>query len=168
MQANQIHFRRWAGLIVAVAVFCVWLPVEVIGAHGESAVTTSVSAGTSRKMLVAPCASSVALGRANLTVSPLSLNPTSCVGKYQLKVTPYVFKTEEGTLTFSLPEAFTQKLAAGNAVEFSGKATNEGNGKTKSVKGKVTPTNSERGAVTFSVSTEKGLMVFNTSYQLEP
>ena len=133
-----------------------------------SAIPVRAQIPPSRRMFVEPSSSSVALGRANLVVTPLCVNATSYAGKYQLKVTPYFFKSEKGTLILAAPEVSTEKLAAGNPVEFTGKATNTGNGKVKAITGKITPANKDCGAVTFSVSTDNGLMVFNTSYHFEP
>ena len=119
-------------------------------------------------MFVNASSTTVALGKAGLTVSPLSRKEKLYVGNYQLKVTPYFFKSEKGQLVLGSGEDLFGKLAAGTAVTFTGKATSLKDGKVKVVNGKATPTTNERGAVSFSVITENGPMAFNTTYRLGP
>jgi hypothetical protein len=118
------------------------------------------------KMIVQPSATKVAaLAKANLTVSPLEHQEKAYVGSYQLKVTPFTFKSESGKLFLNAPEETVRQIKKGQPVAFTGKATNAA-GEVKIVRGKTTPETNEHGAVTFSVETENGSMVFNTSYQL--
>ena len=120
---------------------------------------------SARRMIVDPSSSSVALGKANLIVSPLNRAGAAYHGGYQLKVTPYFFKSEKGKLQLGAPDEVVRKLAEGVPVEFTGKATNSGDGKVKVVTGKATPASKDHGKVTFSVDTENGKMVFNTTYR---
>lgn len=119
-----------------------------------------------RRMFVDPSSTTVALGKVGLTVSPLSRKEKFYVGNYQIKVTPYFFKSEKGVLVLGNGEDLLGKLAAGTAVTFTGKATSSKDGKVKVVNGKATPTANDRGAVSFSVITENGPMAFITSYRL--
>ncbi|HEX4083973.1 MAG TPA: hypothetical protein VHY22_03600 [Chthoniobacteraceae bacterium] len=119
-----------------------------------------------RKMLVEPSASAVMLGKAALTVSPLSYKDGVYIGTYQIKVTPYFFKSQKGPLVLQTPGDLALKLSQGISVAFTGKATNDADNTIKIVKGKATPSNGERGAVTFSIVTDNGEMVFNTTYHL--
>jgi hypothetical protein len=139
----------------------VGVPAEL--AHAEAPVRSN-NKPAARRMLVDPSSSSVALGKADLVVSPLTHGGAAYLGDYQLKVTPYFFKSEKGKLQLAAPDEVVQKLEEGVPVEFTGKATNVGDGKVKVVTGKATPANKDRGKVTFSVETENGKMVFNTSY----
>lgn len=118
------------------------------------------------KMIVAPSATKVYLANANLIVSTLQHEEQAYQGSYQLKVTPFGFKSEKGTLFLNATDETVRKMSIGESVEFTGKATNDKDGLVKVVKGKTTPKDNEHGAVSFSVQTENGLMVFNTSYEL--
>jgi hypothetical protein len=112
--------------------------------------------------------SRVKLGKADLTLTPLKPKSDMYVGDYRLRVVPYFFKNEEGSLVLTAPQESYHRLAQGSAVEFNGVATNKKDGKRKIVIGKIIPLTSDRGRVTFSVATENGEMVFNTLYHFAP
>ena len=119
----------------------------------------------SRRMFIDPSSSSVSLGKVKLIVSPLvQKNETVYTGDYQLKVTPYFFKSQKGGLVLVSSGDLVSKLSQGKAVEFTGKATNIADGTGKFVRGKATPTTPDHGAVTFSILTDNGEMVFDTFY----
>jgi hypothetical protein len=79
-------------------------------------------------------------------------------------VRPYFFKSEKGTLLLGASDASVRKLQAGTAIDFSGKAVTRKDGKSHVVLGKATPSSGDQGSVTFSIITENGKMIFNTSY----
>ena len=119
----------------------------------------------SRRMFIDPSSSSVSLGKVKLIVSPLvQKNETVYTGDYQVKVTPYFFKSQKGGLVLVSSGDLVAKLSQGKAVEFTGKATNIADGTSKIVRGKATPSTPDQGAVTFSILTDNGEMVFNTFY----
>ncbi|MGB8356202.1 MAG: hypothetical protein WCD79_20055 [Chthoniobacteraceae bacterium] len=118
-------------------------------------------------MFVDPACTTVYLGKVNLTVNPLVHRGKFYLGGYAIKVMPYTFKNEQGTLKMDISDEAFQKLTEGKAVEFTGKATNEKNGKQKVVTGKTAPSGNGCGVATFTIVTDHGLMVFNTPYHLE-
>ena len=122
----------------------------------------------SRRLFIDPSSTSVKLGKATLILTPLAPQANTYVGDYRLKVVPYFFKSEKGRLFLAAPQDSYRRLVEGMAVEFTGVATNQKDGKTKMVTGKITPSNNDRGRVTFSVATENGKMLFNTSYHFAP
>ena len=124
--------------------------------------------GQNSRMFVAPSSTTVALGKVGLSVSPLARKEKYYVGDYQIKVTPYFFKSEKGVLVLGNGEDLLGRLAAGSAVTFTGKATSSKDGKVKVVNGRATPTDDNQGAVSFSVITDNGPMAFDTSYRLGP
>ena len=89
------------------------------------------------------------------------------MGDYQLKVRPYFFKSEKGTLVLAASDDSVRKLQAGTAIDFTGKAVTRKDGKIHVVLGKATSSSGDRGSVTFSIITENGKIVFNTSYHFE-
>ena len=117
-------------------------------------------------MFVDPSSTKVSLGKVNLIVNPLTHKGKFYLGVYQIKVTPYFFKNEKGTLEMVASDDSIHKLAEGIAMEFTGKATNDKDGTQKAITGKATPTTKDHGTATFSIATDNGLMVFNTSYRL--
>lgn len=126
--------------------------------------TASPAELAARRMFVDPSSSSVSLGKARLTVSPLSHKGGTYSGDYQLKVVPYFFKSQKGSLVLTTSEDLIRQLAQGETVGFTGKATNITDGTYKLVKGKATPLSEDKGVVAFSIQTDNGEMVFNTTY----
>ena len=135
------------------------------GADAQAVVSPPVNAAqASRIMFVDPSSTKVSLGKVNLIVNPLTRKGNLYVGEYEIKVTPYYFKNERGTLELVAPDDSVQKLLGGIPIKFTGKATDNKNSKPKVIIGNVTPSANDRGNVTFTIVTDNGLMVFNTSY----
>ena len=86
-----------ARLTIAVFVFQMLVVTSVVHAERPDSMAGTSSAGT-RKLFIGPSSSSVALGKASLIVSPLTHRDVNYVGDYQLKVKPYFFKSEKGSL----------------------------------------------------------------------
>ena len=129
--------------------------------------TAETSDPVARRLFIDPSSASVALGKASLIVSPLTHRDGDYAGDYQLKVRPYFFKSEKGTLLLAASNDSLRKLRAGTAIDFTGKAVTRKDGKIHFVLGKATPSSGDRGNVTFSIVTENGKMIFNTSYNFE-
>jgi hypothetical protein len=136
-------------------------------ANRPQASSPSDRAQHGRSLFIEPSSSSVAGGKAYLVVAPLFPEAESYRGDYQLKVRPYFFKSEKGVLNLAAPGDSMRKLQGGSATDFTGKVISA-NGKTRVVTGRITPSTRDRGTVTFSVITENGKMVFNTSYHFGP
>lgn len=148
-----------------VHVFLIAMSVALCSdAQTPEASTPGQTAAPGRRLYVEPSSSAVSLGKVSLTVSPLIHQGHLFTGDYGLQVVPYVFKNEKGKLELEATDETVDKIIAGTAMEFTGKATNEKNGKTKAIIGKITPSAADRGSVTFSVQTDNGLMVFNSTY----
>lgn len=117
-----------------------------------------------RRLFVEPCSASIRLGKVSLVVTPLLHRGKTCTGSYQLKVLPYFFKNEKGTLVLDASDDLVKTLMLGRPVSFVGKATNSRTGKVRKIVGKAVPSVGDTGRVTFSINTEFGPMVFNTKY----
>lgn len=129
--------------------------------------TGEISAAATRTLVIDPSATSVALGKASLIVSPLTHRDGNYVGNYRLKVRPYFFKNEQGSLLLTASDDALRKLQAGTAINFTGKAVTHEDGRTHIVLGRATPLSADRGSVTFSIITDDVKMVFSTSYHFE-
>ena len=154
-------------LTITIFVFLVLTAPSCIHA-GKSSSTGAISDPVTRKLFIDPSSTSLLLGKASLIVSPLTHRNGNYVGDYQLKVKPYFFKSETGTLLLAASDDSVRKLQAGTAIDFTGKAVTRKDGKTHVVLGTATPSSGDRGSVTFSIITENGKMVFKTSYHFEP
>jgi hypothetical protein len=153
-------------LTIAVSIFLILGVTSCL--HAERSNSTAETSDTvTRKLFIDPSSTSVPLGKAGLIVSPLTHRDGNYVGDYQLKVRPYFLKSEKGTLLLAASDDSVRKLQAGTAIDFTGKAVTRKDGKTHVVLGKATPPSGDRGSVTFSIITENGKMVFNTSYHFE-
>lgn len=153
-----------AKLTIAVFVFLILGVTSVIHAERPDSAAGTSNAGT-RKLFIDPSSTSVALrGKASLVISPLTHRDGTYVGDYQLKVRPYFFKSEKGTLRLAAPGDAVRKLQAGRAINFIGQAVTHKDGRTHIVLGRATPSSGDRGSVTFSIITDNAKIVFNTSY----
>ena len=150
-------------LAIAIFVFQMFGVTTVIHAERPDSTAETSSAGT-RKLFIGPSSASVALrGKASLIVSPLTHRDGNYVGDYQLKVKPYFFKSEKGSLLLAASDDAVRKLQAGTAINFTGQAVTHKDGRTHIVLGRATPSSRDRGSVTFSIVTDDARIVFNTS-----
>src|ERR1041384_7236221 len=151
-------------LTLAVFVFLILGVTSVIHAERPNSTAGTPDAVT-RKLFIDSSSTSVALrGKASLIVSPLTHRNGNYAGDYQLKVRPYFFKSEKGSLLLAASEDAVRKLRAGTAINFTGKAVTHKDGRTHIVLGSATPSSGDRGIVTFSIETDDATIVFNTSY----
>ena len=153
-----------ARFTIAVFVFLIFGVTSVIRAERPNS-TAGTSNADTRKLLIDPSSTSVALrGKANLIVSPLTHRDGNYVGEYQLKVRPYFFKSEKGSLRLAASDDAVRKLQVGTAFNFIGKAVTYKDGRIHTVLGRATPSSGDRGTVTFSIITDDAKIIFNTSY----
>jgi hypothetical protein len=168
-QTTFTVFQKATGIMrLTIAVFFSLIlgVASCIHAEGSNSTAETLDAVT-RKLFIDPSSTSVTLGKASLIVSPLTHRNGNYEGDYQLKVRPYFFKSEKGTLLLAAADDSVRKLQAGTAIAFTGKAVTRKDGKTHVVLGKATPSSRDGGSVTFSIITENGKMVFKTSYHFE-
>ena len=152
---------------IAISILLVLSATDCIQAESSKS-ATETSAPVTRKLFIAPSSTSVPLGKASLIVSPLNHRGGNYVGGYQLKVRPYFFKSETGTLVLSASEDAVRRLQSGRAIDFTGKALTREDGTTHVVVGRATPLSGDRGNVTFSIVMEKNAkIIFKTSYHFE-
>ena len=165
---DKLHLSQIMRLTITVLVFLILGVISCI--HAETSNSKAETSGTvTRKLFIDPSSTSVALrGKASLIVSPLTHRNGNYVGEYQLKVRPYFFKSEKGSLLLAASDDSVRKLRAGTAINFTGKAVTHKDGRIHVVLGKATPSSGDRGRVTFSIITdEDGKLIFNTSYHFE-
>ena len=137
--------------------------------HAEKSKSVgNISDPVTRKLVIDPSSTPVRLGKATLIVGPLKHRDGNYVGDYQLKVRPYFFKSETGSLILSASDDSVRRLQSGRAIDFIGKALTREDGTTHVVLGRATPLSGDRGTVTFSIVTEKNAkIIFKTLYHFE-
>lgn len=133
----------------------------------ESSSPAQKGESVSRRMYIDPSSTTVSSSKVNLIVTPLTHKGGVYRGNYQIKVVPYFFKNENGTLILEASDIAVHKLLKGNAINFTGSATAIKH-PPKPIVGKAVPSTDGRGSVRFSVATKHGPMVFDTFYHFGP
>jgi hypothetical protein len=129
---------------------------------------SSTAAPAGSTMVVEPSSASLAGGKARLTISALRRAAAKYIGDYQLKVVPYFFKNETGTLSIVVNDQTMGRLTAGLPVSFAGSAATDGAKKRRGVTVKAIPSaaGSLKGAIIMSIATENGDLLFRSAYVL--
>jgi hypothetical protein len=170
-----LRFPKWLGdnllsqimrLTIGILVFLALGATSRIHAEKPKSTAGPLNPIT-RKLVIDPSSTAVPLGKARLIVSPLLRRDGNYAGEYQLKVKPYFFKNETGTLVLEASDDAVRKLQGGGAIDFTGKALTHEDGTSHVVLGKATPSSGDRGSVTFFIVTKNGKFIFNTSYHFE-
>ena len=117
-------------------------------------------------LVIAPSSSKLAGGTAKLAAGPLNRDGSLYVGDYRIKVFPYFFKNESGRLFIKVSEVALQRMTHGLTAKFVGHARTNVSGLTRGVTAKAMPSANDHGALTFTVATDHGPLVFNTSYRI--
>jgi len=140
------------------------LPV-MVQLMGATAATLSTNGTVERVLVIDRALLRTSGAKAVLTIGPLQKSADTYAGDYQVKVSPYFFKSEKGRLAITLSAESLAKVAKGTAAEFAGTATTTGEKNPRSVYATVTPTDSDHGALKVWFLTGEKKMVFNTSYR---
>lgn len=119
-------------------------------------------------LIIAPSSSKLAGGSAKLVVGLLTRAGSTYIGDYRIKVFPYFFKNESGRLSINISEMMLRRMVGGHTTDFTGRAVTNGTGETRRVNARAMPTAKNKGALTFTVATENGPLVFHTSYRIAP
>jgi hypothetical protein len=149
---------------VTIALLTVALTLTVNSARAENPAV--------REFRIEPATTGVPLGRAKLSVEPLTRadgkgKADSFRAAYKVEVFPFTLASEEGTLTITLTAEMLGRLADGQPVEFTGQAVST-SGNNSTLRGTATPTKdaTDTGAIRVRIESRKGKLVFNTSYRL--
>lgn len=147
-------------ILLSIFLFC-------FGSQHDSRAEIPEGAGqVDSKLYIAPSSSKLAGGTAKLDAGPLSRKGAAYVGGYEIKVVPYFFKNETGRLFIQVPEAAFGHMVDGLPTSFTGRATTTRTGQTRKVTAHAMPAANDHGDLTFTVATDNGPLVFNTSYRI--
>jgi hypothetical protein len=104
--------------------------------------------------------------KAVLTVGPLCRAAGTFAGDYQVKVSPYFFKSEKGKLAIVVSAESLLKLKKGIPAEIAGTATTDGErGSPRPVYATVTPSDADHGALKVWFNSGDKKLIFDTSYR---
>ena len=134
-------------------------------AFAQTTLPAAAGAPVFTTLCIDPSCASLAGGTANLTVKPLTRQGVTYVGDYQLKVSPYFFKSEKGRISILFTDDSLHLIAQGKPVKFAGTATTNGSGKTRPINGTATPSANDRGSVKFAITTVNGALIFTSPYR---
>ena len=118
------------------------------------------------KLVIDPSSTRMSLARCELTVGTLECKADVLCGTYAIKVFPFTFKSDHGNLSLGVSNADLQKIAHGEALEFTGLAISARDAKAKPIKGRTKPDAGDHGLVSFTVTTEDGDLLFNSTYRV--
>jgi hypothetical protein len=114
--------------------------LALFAAHSSSAQAAQppkMSARIIGGFFIDPSSTSIRGGKANLIVGALRRDAGTYIGDYQLKVSPYFFMSEKGTLSMIVSDESLRKLTQGIPVSVTGQATTKKSGKTRAVNAKL-------------------------------
>ena len=160
MRGNDKSRMRW--LVFILALSC----LVASGFAGETATNALVALGTKRVLKIEPCVMKVAGGKATLTIGWLRRTNDVCRGDFRMKVVPYFFKNEKGTLAISVTDEMIAKAAQGQTVDITGTATGDGkHAVVRDITAVATPVDAEHGALKLWFMVDERKMVFETEYR---
>jgi hypothetical protein len=120
-----------------------------------------------RQLRIDPSTTKVIVGHARLSVDPLTRSGGSFGGGYRVEVSPLPIGNESGKLSVNLSDGELAKLAAGEAIDFTGEAVST-QGNNSAVRGSATPAaGGNSGTLRVHIASRKGNLVFLTAYHLE-
>ena len=133
-------------------------------AHAAPAVTNSAPAG--RILMIDPSSMPVGAGKATLTVGALQRADGIYTGDYKLKVVPWFFKNEKGTLSIAVSDKSLAEAGQGKVVTITGTATTSGKGgRTRHIDATATPADINNGTLMLSFTTVGNRkMIFEPAY----
>ena len=104
--------------------------------------------------------------KATLTIDPLVRNGESFQGDYQMKVTPFFFKSETGKLEIFVSNESLAKATNGIPVDITGTALTHGEEVKRKVNARATPRGKDSGELKVWFKVDERDMVFQTTYRL--
>jgi hypothetical protein len=147
-----------------IMVFAVVLGAVVAGVLAEDVAARSAPAD--RVLMIERSFTKVPGGKATLIIGPLRRTNDIFGGQFEMKVVPYFFKNDKGTLSIVItPECF-EKASKGLTVDITGTATTAGkNGIVRPINAVATPMDNDHGALKLWFVVDDRKMVFETKYR---
>ena len=161
-------FKPIAACLIILFVF--WAAWGLKEGIPSDASTENAGAATGRlssasQFVVAPCSTPITGGKASLVIGGLQGNAETYLGNYDLKVVPYFFMNEKGSLVMNIPNETVHKLDQGTPGIATGQAITKATGKTRKVTATLTPTTKDGGSVTFAFTGENTKLTFKSTYK---
>ena len=132
----------------------------------QAAPASTNSAPASRILMIDPSSMPVGAGKATLTIGALRRADGIYTGDYKLKVFPWFFKNEKGTLAIAVSDKSLAEAGQGKIVTITGTATTSGKGgRTRHIEATATPADINHGTLKLSFTTAGNRkMLFEPAY----
>jgi len=142
--------------------FLLFLAASWRAAQGAATATAPVA--DSRVLLLDNCVMPLPTAKATLIVGPLTRTNGVYVGDFKVKVFPYFFKSDRGSLAINVPDQTLTAIHQGKTVAITGTSTSAKNGKVRHVEIRALPKDNDQGTVClwFMVGDQK--MFFTSTY----
>src|ERR1043166_2844748 len=102
MSGKKVMFVSTLVLILVASIVC--FKFDWAGIRGTPVADFANTSGApAAQFFIAPCSTSITGGKASLVIGSLQGNAETYVGNYDLKVFPYFFMNETGSLLMPLP-----------------------------------------------------------------
>jgi hypothetical protein len=139
----------------------------ILGAFGTDVFGGNV-APADRSLMIEQSSTKVAGGKATLIIGPLRRTNDIFGGAFEMKVVPYFFKNDKGTLAIEITAESFAKASKGLTVDITGTATTKGkNGViVRKINAVATPADDYHGALKLWFDIDDRKMIFNTHYRL--
>lgn len=119
-----------------------------------------------RVLMIGVSSMPVTSGKATLIVGPLRRVDGVYVGNYRMKVFPFFFKNERGTLAMVVSSESLETLTRGQAVTITGTATTNGKGgKCRHIDATATPDDLDHGTLKLWFVAGERKMLFEPTYR---
>lgn len=105
-------------------------------------------------------------GKATLSIEPLKGRADIYEADYQVKVSPYFFKSETGRLAIVISEEAFAGATKSVPVELTGTATTDGETRPRRITITAVPTDDKCGSLKISFMAGDRQVVFNTTYRI--
>ena len=133
--------------------------------HAAPGSTNSPS--TNRILIIDPSSAPVAAGKATLTIGALQRADGVYSGDYKIRVSPYFWKNEKGTLAIIVSDESIAKINQGKVAAIIGTATTSGKGGLiRHIDATATPANINRGTLKVWFTSGDRIMIFEPAYHL--
>ena len=124
-------------------------------------------ASTNRTLMIERSSTRVSAAKATLTIAPLVRTGGMFAGDYEVKVSPFFFKSESGKLEIFVSDENLAKAKKGEPVEITGTALTNGEKVKRKVNARATPASENHGELRVWFDADGREMVFETSYKLQ-
>jgi hypothetical protein len=134
----------------------------------DTAAGESATNGVSRNhvLMIEPSSTAVSGAKARLTIGPLASCGEIYTGDYQMRVSPYFFKSEKGKLAISISNENIARAVAGEVVDVTGTATTTGkNERARRIDATATPHDKNRGTLKLWFMVGEKKLTFDTQYR---